>query len=245
VIMSLGSLLISGDTTVQRVLRPTLEKLSITLEVCSTLRSGSDLLLGEKFDAIIVDCDDLEGGTQILQGLRKTPSNKNSIAFAILNGKTTTQQAFEMGANFVLQKPISPLNASRCFNAAFTLMDRERRRYFRHPVEMAVVITFTAGNGMKATSTDISEGGMAISFRGPMPKEPISKVQFTLPGTTVTLEPKAEVAWADGTGHAGLRFQDMADSAKHKLETWLGERLEKALISRGERKPSSPTDTSR
>ena len=240
--MSMESLLISGDSTIHRVLRPTLEKLSIAVEVCSSPGSGSDLLLSEKFDAVIVDCDDLEGGAQILEGLRKTPSNRNSIAFAILNGKTTTQQAFAMGANFVLQKPVSPLNASRCFNAAFNLMDRERRRYFRHPVEMAVVIGFTAADPIKATTTDISEGGMAITFRGTMPKEHITKVQFTLPGTNVTLEPKAEVAWVDGTGHAGLRFEDMAESSKHKLETWLGERMEKAVISKGEQKAATPAD---
>ena len=36
-----------------------------------------------------------------------------------------------MGANFVLQKPISGLNASRCFHAALNFMLKERRRYFR------------------------------------------------------------------------------------------------------------------
>ena len=58
--MGLASLLISRDTTVLRVLRPTLEKLSITVELCSGARSGGELLISSKFDAVIVDCDDLE-----------------------------------------------------------------------------------------------------------------------------------------------------------------------------------------
>jgi CheY-like chemotaxis protein len=94
----------------------------------------------EKFDAIIVDCDDLAGGLQVLEGLRKVPSNRNSVTFAILNGITTTQQAFQMGVNFVLQKPISALNAARCFSAALNFMIREQRRYFRHPVEIAATL---------------------------------------------------------------------------------------------------------
>jgi len=224
--MGLASLLISRDTTVLRVLRPTLEKLSITVELCSGARSGGELLISSKFDAVIVDCDDLQGGVEVLQNLRKAPSNRNSVAFAILNGKTTTRQAFEMGANFVLQKPISPLNATRCFDAALTFMDRERRRYFRHPVEMKVVIVFSHGTELKTTTSNLSEGGMAIRFPGEMPKDMISKIQFTLPQTNTSLELKAEVAWADKAGRAGLRFLDVPQSSQHQLETWLTQLLQ-------------------
>jgi hypothetical protein len=35
------------------------------------------------------------------------------VTFAIVNGATSTQQAFTMGADFVLQKPISMVNANR------------------------------------------------------------------------------------------------------------------------------------
>jgi len=97
--MTLDSLLLSQDAELVRVIRPTLEKLSIDVEICHEARAGSDILITDKFDAVIVDCDDLNGGLAVLQGLRSTPSNKNSVAFAILNGhKTTTQEAFGMGA---------------------------------------------------------------------------------------------------------------------------------------------------
>src|ERR1700758_5014061 len=102
--MALESLLLSRDPEVIRVLRPTLEKLAIEVEVCRGARSGGEILSAEKFDAIIVDCDDLQGGLEVLEALRKGTSNKNSVTFAILNGSTTTQKAFQMGANFVLQK---------------------------------------------------------------------------------------------------------------------------------------------
>src|SRR5579863_5436863 len=135
----LESLLLSRDADVFRVLRPTLDKLSIDVEVCQEAKKASEILIAEKFDAVIVDCDDLRGGIEVLQSLRATPSNKNSVTFALLNGKkTTTNEAFGMGVNFVLQKPISTLNASRCFHAALSFMERERRRYFRHPVKMLV-----------------------------------------------------------------------------------------------------------
>src|SRR5438477_7871953 len=139
--MTLESLLLSSDVDLVRILRPTLEKLAIEVEVCQEASAATDILISEKFDAIIVDCDDLKGGLEVLQGLRTTPSNQNSVTFAVLNGKkTTTQDAFAFGANFVLQKPISSLNASRCFNAALNFMVKERRRYFRQPVKMLVKV---------------------------------------------------------------------------------------------------------
>ena len=123
-----------------RILRPALEQLAIEVEVCNGIGSGQEILRTEKFDAILVDCDDLDGGIGVLASLRKAASNKNSVTFAILNGSTTTQQAFRMGANFVLQKPISALNAKRCLGAAINFMIREQRRYFRHPVELAATL---------------------------------------------------------------------------------------------------------
>ena len=94
----LESLLLSRDPDVFRVLRPTLEKLSIDVEVCQEAKKASEILISEKFDAVIVDCDDMPGGVEVLEGLRATPSNQNSVTFAVVNGKkTTTQQAFNMG----------------------------------------------------------------------------------------------------------------------------------------------------
>jgi hypothetical protein len=110
-------------------------------EVCSGVNSGQEILSTEKFDPVLVDCDDLKGAVGVLESLRKSASNKNSVTFAILNGGTSTQQAFQMGANFVLQKPISALNAKRCLGAAINFMIREQRRYFR-PVEIPATIAF-------------------------------------------------------------------------------------------------------
>ena len=225
--MQLESLLLSRDPEVIRVVQPALEKLSIDVEVCRGVNSGQEILRTERFDAIIVDCDDLKGALGVLEGLRKSVSNKNSATFAIVNGNTTTQQAFKMGANFVLQKPISALNAKRCFSAAVNFMMRERRRYFRHPVEMPATLSFGEGQKMKVTVTNLSEGGMAIFFRGPLPKGRVSTVSFNLPGAASALEPKVQVAWMDESGHAGLRFIDVSKESRAQLDAWLAGQSEK------------------
>jgi DNA-binding NtrC family response regulator len=161
--MRLESLLFSYDSEVVDILKPTLERLSIHVEICRGSRAASDILASSKFDAVIVDCDDLPGGIDVLNAVRKGKANQSSIAFAILNGTSaTTQQAFDLGAKFVLQKPVSAKNATRCFAAALGFMERERRRYFRQPVEMPVTVVFDQGEEMKATTMNVSQGGMAL-----------------------------------------------------------------------------------
>jgi len=241
--MTLESLLLSQDTDLVRVIRPTLEKLSIEVEICQEARAAADILVSEKFDAVIVDCDDLVGGLEVLQGLRSTPSNKNSVTFAILNGKkTTTQEAFGMGANFVLQKPISNLNASRCFHAALNFMVKERRRYFRQPVKMAVSIMLGTKE-LKATSTNISEGGIALVMRDVVPKGATPRLKFVIPDLNLSVDVEAEVAWADIKGRAGFRFHGLAESVQTKLEKWLDERMEKEFPGAKERIATATADT--
>jgi CheY-like chemotaxis protein len=241
--MTLESLLLSADTDLVRVIRPTLEKLSIDVEICQEARAAADILVSEKFDAVIVDCDDLRGGLEVLQGLRSTPSNKNSVTFAVLNGKkTTTQEAFGMGANFVLQKPISNLNASRCFHAALNFMVKERRRYFRQPVKMAVSVMLETKE-LKATSTNISEGGIALIMRDAVPKGATPRLKFVIPDINLSMDVEAEVAWADIKGRAGFRFHNVAENTQKLLEKWLDERMEKEFPGAKDRIAAASSET--
>jgi DNA-binding response OmpR family regulator len=230
--MNLDSLLISPDVDLLGVLRPALEKISVKIEVCAGSKAGRDLLAKRKFDAVIIDCDDMQNGFDLLRTLRETQSNGKSVAFAVVNGKTTTQAAFHSGANFVLQKPLTPLHAARCFNAALNFMVRERRRYYRHSVEMPLRISLPDGQELTATTTNVSGGGMAIRVLGKLSKDAEAQFRFTFPGANISLELKGQVAWADGTGHAGIRFVEVPQSTQYQLEQWLNDRLEEEMPER-------------
>ena len=73
--MNLDSLLISEDAALFAVLSPALEKISVNLQVCAESQGAIKLLANRKFDAVIVDCDDLQNGFELLQNLRQTQSN--------------------------------------------------------------------------------------------------------------------------------------------------------------------------
>src|SRR5512141_1604685 len=100
--MALQSLLLSRDDDVIRVLRRVLNDLEIEVEVCTLPDKAAEQLKLKKWDAIIIDCDDVHGAVDVLRTLRQLPSNKTSTAFAIINGVTSVRTAFEMGANLAL-----------------------------------------------------------------------------------------------------------------------------------------------
>ncbi len=230
--MNLDSLLISGDADLLGVLRPALENVSVDVQVCAGSKPGNDLLAKRKYDAVIIDCDDLEDGVGLLQTLRQTQSNAKTVAFAVVNGKTTTQEAFQSGANFVLQKPLTPLHATRCLNAALNFMLREQRRYYRHPVEIPLRIAVAPDQELTATTTNVSEGGMAVRVVGKLPQGAAVQLRFTLPGVNISLELKGQIAWADGTGHAGIRFLEIPQSSQYQIEKWLTDHLQKEIPKR-------------
>src|SRR5450755_443603 len=230
--MNLDALLVSQDAALLGVLRSALEKVSANAQVCAGSQPGHDLLAKRKFDAVVIDCDDLQSGVDLLRSLRQTQSNAKSVAFAVVNGKTTTQEAFQCGANFVLQKPLTPLHASRCFNAALNFMVRERRRYFRQPVAMPLRISLSNKQEITATASNLSEGGMAVHIVAKLPECVQAQFRFTLPGTTVSLELKGVVAWADGEGQAGIRFIEVPQSSQYQLAKWLADRLQEEMPAR-------------
>ncbi|MGB8832822.1 MAG: PilZ domain-containing protein, partial [Candidatus Sulfotelmatobacter sp.] len=148
--------------------------------------------------------------------VRGIPSNKHTVTFAVMNGKRSTQEAFGMGANFVLHKPLSGLNTSRCFNAAISFILREHRRYFRHPLNMPVTITAN-DKEVKATATNLSENEIALQVDQALPKNMTPRLQFTLPDTSSAFDIESEVAWADLKGRAGLRFRKLSESSEQIL----------------------------
>jgi c-di-GMP-binding flagellar brake protein YcgR len=111
-------------------------------------------------------------------------------------------------------------------------MVREQRRYYRHPVEIPLRIALADNQELTATTTNVSEGGMAIRVVGKLLQGAQAQLRFTLPGVNISLELKGQVAWADGTGHAGIRFLEVPQSSQYQLEKWLTDCLRGELPER-------------
>jgi c-di-GMP-binding flagellar brake protein YcgR len=219
--MSLRSLVLCSDEKIVRVLRRVLGDLEIEVELCANSDGALRKLTRERFEAIIVDVAD-DGASEVLRSARSAPCNKLAVAVAIVEPIIGLKAVFEVGAHFVLYKPVSSERAKSSFRAARALMKSERRRNARVLVEIPVVLrSREVGGNMKVTTIDLSEGGMAVNM--PNRRRPSGRWQiaFTLPGTETSLELPAEFAWEGAKAQAGLRFQQISPEATHQLQEWL------------------------
>ena len=219
--MGLKSLLLCSDEKIVRVLRRVLGDLEIEVDLCPNSDSALRKLTRQRFECIIADLAD-DGTLQVLRSARSAPCNKQAVAVAIVDPVVVLKAVFDVGAHFVLYKPVSSERAKSSFRAARALMKSERRRNVRVAVQIPVVMRSSEpGGNMKVTTVDLSEGGMAVAL--PTRRRPNGRWQiaFTLPGTSKALEIHADFAWEGSKEQAGLRFLQIPPQVILQLREWL------------------------
>ena len=220
----LQALLLCSDDKAVRVLRRVLGELEIGLEHCSDVDAAVQKLTRQRFEAVIVDCVTPESASRILKGTRSAPANKRALAVAIVDGQSAFKGASEMGAHFVLFRPLSLERTKSSFRSVRALMKRERRQHARILVELPVQLLFENGSGsIRTVTVDLGEHGMAIKAKNP--RLPSSfRVRFTLPGMATEIECRSEVAWGGSQVH-GIRFREVAPDAGEQLKLWISRQL--------------------
>ncbi|HTS36410.1 MAG TPA: PilZ domain-containing protein [Candidatus Solibacter sp.] len=219
--MSLKALLLCSDEKIVRVLRRTLGDLDIAVELCSDSDTALRKLTRQRYEAIIADCAD-DGAADVLRSARTAPCNKQAVAVAIVEPVIGLKAVFDLGAHFVLYRPVSSERAKSSFRAARALMKSERRRNARVSVQISVVMRNLDGApNIGVTTVDLSEGGMAIHLPKGKRLSGRFQIAFTLPGTSTNLELPAEFAWEGNGAQAGLRFQQISPEATRQLREWL------------------------
>jgi len=223
--MNLQALVFGADEKVVRVLRRVLSELEIGMELCADAESASHKLTRRRFEAVIVDCTDAGTASRVLRSARSAPCNKRAVAVAIVGAQTGLGGSRDLGAHFVLHQPLSPERAKNSFRAVRALMKRERRRNARIAVETPVTIQVNDGAGqMRAVSSDIGEGGIAIQLAHRPKNFGAVTLQFSLPETQDHIECAGEVAWENPGRQIGLRFLNLAPAMLDRLNAWLESR---------------------
>lgn len=220
----LQALLLCSDDSVVRVLRRVLTDLEIGVEHCTELDSAVQKLTRQRFEAVIVDCTSQEIAAKILKGAHSAPANKRAIAVAIIDGQSGLKSAFQLGAHFVLFKPISLERTKASFRSVRALMKRERRRHSRIPVELSVKLqTENPSRTVEVVTADLSENGIAIKSKSKLP--PAFRVRFTLPGAANAIDCRGETAW-HGNDLQGVRFCDLPEDQSSRIKSWIFRQLQ-------------------
>lgn len=104
--MSYQALLFCPDEKTARTVSQVLTDLDFTVEPCNEPFAAVKKLMGQHFDAIVVDCDNEQNAALLFKSARNSGSNEASLAVAVVEGQAGVAKAFRLGANLVLTKPI-------------------------------------------------------------------------------------------------------------------------------------------
>lgn len=220
--MGLCAVIYSRDERVLRILRSLLADLSIEAEFAAGAEQAIKCLARQKYDAIFAESDDADGAT-VLRTVRRSRHNQRSVTFVISAEAAVGSLASELGAHFVLQKPLVSEKVKRTLKAAHGLMMREKRAHYRHEVAAPASLR-TEKSGLTATLRNLSPGGAFLESSSPLKKGQSIQMRFLLPEGAEIIETAARVVWSDPTGRAGVQFETVADQHKRALMDWAAAR---------------------
>jgi DNA-binding NarL/FixJ family response regulator len=219
--MGLECLILTADPSVLAEVRAGLAEYKTALQFRQDAASAIELASRRHLDGLVVDCDDVPGGADSLIQLRKTAANKQTLILALVNGKTSEQQALSLGADFAFSKPIQQSRLESVLEIAIPKMEREHRRYFRFEVNLPVQFSDAKGRSFAARITNLSEGGLAMRLNDPVRLTGVMILDFNLP--SIRPQPfhgKAEVIWTDAFV-MGLRFLYIEKESEIAFQNWL------------------------
>jgi hypothetical protein len=210
------------------LLKEAMRELALYPQVCLEVPTALGLVNSQKFEAVIVDL--LLGEAQtILEEVRTSRSNRTAVLFTLSGSFAGTAGAFKAGTSFVLERPLSATSINRTLKAAYGLIVRERRRYFRCPIEVPAEVEGPEESNVLCRTMNISEGGMAVTTSTPLKSGVQVIVRFKVPDRPVQVEAQAYVCWSDGKGRMGLQFVATTEAGKSELQEWLSRKLEESL----------------
>ncbi len=226
---SIGTaLVVSVDSGAIAQVRESLQQLAMSTQACPEVSAALCLLARQKFEAVLVDLS-LGEATKVFEQVRLSSANRTAVTFALSTNKEEAGAAFKSGSNFVLQRPLNPDSVTQTFKAAYGLIVREKRRYFRYPVVVPAVIEPEGASRLSGETVNVSEHGIALSLPVPLAVGVEGRVQFTLPDLQFPIAAGSRVCWSNQNGQAGLCFVSVAASDQSELQHWLARRLEQQL----------------
>jgi len=120
--MTFQALLFCPDEKTARVTTQVLNELEFSVESCAEPFAAVKKLMSQHFDAIVVDCDNEQNASLLFKSARNSSSNQASLSVAVVEGQTGVANAFRLGANLVLTKPINVEQAKSTLRVARGLL---------------------------------------------------------------------------------------------------------------------------
>jgi|CZKY01.1.fsa_nt_gi hypothetical protein len=120
--MGYQALLFCSDEKLARFVSQVFSELDFSVEPVHEPFAAVKKLMAQRYDAIVVDCENEQNASLLFKSARNSSSNQSSLALALVEGPTGVAKAYRIGANLVLTKPINVEQAKGTLRAARGLL---------------------------------------------------------------------------------------------------------------------------
>jgi TonB family protein len=184
--MNFQALLFCPDEKTARVTTQVLTELEFSVEACAEPFGAVKKLMGQHFDAIVVDCENEQNASLLFKSARNSSSNQASLAVAVVEGQAGVANAFRIGANLVLTKPINVEQAKSTLRVARGLLRKgsESAKPATSPSAPAANIGDSTTPAVAPSMPKQPDGVPVISARSSRPTAPVfgaEKPSFPVP----------------------------------------------------------------
>jgi Tfp pilus assembly protein PilZ len=212
--------MVSLDDASATQLSPLLEDVGFDYDRCAETEAVSKFD-ERRTDLLITTFSDGGAAQSLIEHLRHSSLSKTAVTLVLVSDPGQVTHAFGAGANFVLMQPLQSDNTGATLRAAAALLQRERRRQFRVPVQLPVALSYDSNPNLEGILLDLSEGGMDVLAAQPLSPGQAVQVSFCLPHST-DMQVGAQVVWANPNGQSGLQFVSLSEEQSRGLSAWLG-----------------------
>ena len=185
-------------------------------------QNAAERLQREKFDACVVRLG--PGAQAVMEAIRTSRSNGRMVIYGVGGSAQEAMRYSKYGINAIFQEPVERSSALKLVRATQMLVLHEFRRYVRIPMITEVAVQLSETKRIKATSIEVSSGGMSIKTSEEIGTQQPVEVSFallTLPRIWI----RGNVTWKKPKHSFGVRF-DAADDRRRKLKEWIDAYLE-------------------
>ncbi len=120
--MGYQALLFCPDEKLARVVSQVFTELDFTVEPVHEPFAAVKKLMTQRYDAIVVDCENEQNASLLFKSARNSGSNQSSLAIAVVEGQAGVAKSYRIGANLVLTKPINVEQAKGTLRVARGLL---------------------------------------------------------------------------------------------------------------------------
>lgn len=221
-------LAVGMTSTVARDLAKTLQPIQVTVKTAPDVHAGFTLFCAETFDLVVSDAD-LEGDSafEFMARIKAFSPDKPIVLLVGDDKKTTPQEIYDMGANAVLQKPLSLEHLARAIGILFTKGEehwstRSDRLKADLPIELEYLST---GTYLTTITINIGRGGLFVYLEPSYIPPEHSLISFKINASkprVIEIKGEAIVRWTRREKGAlptgiGIEFIVLEDDSRNQV----------------------------